>query len=376
MIRIITADRRDFFQFRKKIVTLQPEITIMEKKKNAAVEVLKKILKFILFFGVGVFFVWISIRKLSADDVAHLKESARQVTRGTAWVFLFLAYLAGAISNYIRALRQRQLLQPLGYETRRSMVFYSVMVCYLANYVFPRLGEVLRCTFLQRYEKVPFEKSLGTVVTERAVDFIIMVAIFIAAFLLNTGLMDSLHIGDATLREMLSAKADGMARNHTLYIALGAFVLLIVAIILTRKWWSKVKLFVKIKDFFVGIWQGLISIKDVRRPWLFICYSLLIWVLWVLETVFCFQAFDFLSGYTFVMMFTVFAMGNIGFLIGPGGIGTYPLIVAAMIVLYSGSEFYAPGLAAGWIGWAVQTIQVLTLGLFSLAATAFMKRKE
>lgn len=348
----------------------------MEKKKISAIDILIKALKFILFFGVGVFFVWISVRKLSPEDVAHLKDSARQVTKGTAWVFLFLAYLVGAISNYIRALRQRQLLQPLGYETRRSMVFYSVMVCYLANYVFPRLGEVLRCSFLQRYEKVPFDKSLGTVVTERAVDFIIMMMIIITAFLINTGLMDKLHIGDSTMREVLSSKADGMAHNYTLYIILGVLVLLIVAIILTRKWWSKVKLFVKIKDFFVGIWQGLISIKDVRRPWLFIFYSLLIWVLWVLETVFCFQAFDYLSEYTFVMMFTVFAMGNIGFLIGPGGIGTYPLIVAAMIVLYSGSEFYAPGLATGWIAWAVQTIQVLTLGLFSLAATAFMKRKE
>ncbi len=348
----------------------------MEKKQKSATELLKKVLKFILFVGVGVFFVWISIRKLSAEDVAHLKESARQVTKGTAWLFLFLAFLAGAISNYIRALRQRQLLQPLGYETRRSMVFYSVMVCYLANYVFPRLGEVLRCTFLQRYEKVPFEKSLGTVVTERAVDFIIMVGIFIAAFLLNTGLMDSLHIGDLTLRETLHAKIDGMVSNHTLYIVIGAFILLVALIIFTRKWWSKVTLFVKIKDFFVGIWQGLISIKDVRRPWLFIFYSLIIWVLWVLETVFCFQAFDYLSGYTFVMMFTVFAMGNIGFLIGPGGIGTYPLIVAAMIVLYSGTDMYAPGLATGWIAWGVQTVQVLTLGLFSLAATALMKRKE
>ena len=234
----------------------------------------------------------------------------------------------------------------------------------------------MRCTFLQRYEKVPFEKSLGTVVTERAVDFIIMVGIFIAAFLLNTGLMDTLHIGDLTLREMFHAKIDGMVSNHTLYIVIGIFVLLVVLIIFTRKWWSKVALFVKIKDFFVGIWQGLISIKDVRRPWLFIFYSLLIWVLWVLETVFCFQAFDYLSGYTFVMMFTVFAMGNIGFLIGPGGIGTYPLIVAAMIVLYSGAEMYAPGLATGWIAWGVQTVQVLILGLFSLAATAFMKRKE
>ena len=348
----------------------------MEKKKKTAAEVLKKALKFILFFGVGVFFVWISIRKLSAEDVVHLKESARQVTKGSAWLFLFLAFLAGAISNYIRALRQQQLLQPLGYETRRSIVFYSVMVCYLANYVFPRLGEVLRCTFLQRYEKVPFEKSLGTVVTERAVDFIIMMLVIISAFLLSTGLMDTLHIGDLTLREALSAKMSNITHSSNLYIILGLSLVFLIVIILTRKHWKKIALFMKIKNFFVGIWQGLISIKDVRRPWLFIFYSLLIWVLWVLETVFCFQAFDYLSGYTFVMMFTVFAMGNIGFLIGPGGIGTYPLIVAAMIVLYSGTDMYAPGLATGWIAWGVQTVQVLTLGLFSLAATALMKRKE
>ena len=348
----------------------------MEKTQKKFAEIGLKILKFLLFIGVGAFFVWISIRKLTPEDVQHLKDSAAQVTRGTAWVALLCAFLAGAVSNYIRALRNRQLLEPLGYNTRRSMVFYSVMVCYLANYVFPRLGEVLRCSFLQRYEKVPFEKSLGTVVTERAVDFILMVLIIVTALLLNTGLLDTLSIGGVTLRETISGKASSAAHSHTLLIVGITAVVFIGVAILTRKWWSKVRFFVKIKDFFVGIWQGLISIKDVKHPWLFVFYSLFIWVLWILETVFCFQAFDFLSGYTFVMMFSVFAMGNFGFIIGPGGIGVYPLIVAAMITLYSGPEYYAPGLAAGWIGWGVQTLQVLVLGLFSLAATAFVKRKE
>lgn len=347
----------------------------MEKKKISIKEVVKKVLKFLLFAGVGIFFVWISVRKLTPEDVEQLKSAAAQVTKGSAWVWLFLAFFVGGFSNYIRALRNRQLLQPLGYETRRSMVFYSVMVCYLANYVFPRLGEVLRCTFLQRYEKVPFEKSLGTVVSERAVDFIIMVAILVTAFFLNTGLLDTLDVGGMTLRESMQAKFSSMAHNYTLYVVLAALAVLIVVAILTRKKLAQVKFFVKIKDFFVGIWQGLISIKDVKKPGLFVFYSLFIWVLWVLETVFCFQVFDFVSDYSFAMVFSVFAIGNIGFLIGPGGIGTYPLIIAAMIVLYSGTEMYAPGLAAGWIGWGVQTFQVLVLGLFSLIATAFVKRK-
>lgn len=346
----------------------------MEKEKNTFGDIIKKIFKFILFFGIGAFFIWLSVRKLTPDDIENLKESAAQVTRGSAWVFLFLAFIAGAISNYIRALRNCQLLQPLGYETRTSMVFYSVMVMYLANYAFPRLGEVLRCTFLQRYEKVPFEKSLGTVVTERAVDLICLILVLLSAFIINTGLLDTLHIGDVTLRESLNAKFASMAHNYTMFIVLGALAIFIVIAVLTKKWWSKINFFVKIKNFFVGIWQGLVSIKDLRRPGLFLLYTISIWALWILETVFCFQAFDFLSGMSFVVMFSVFAIGNLGFLIGPGGIGAYPLIVAAMLVLYGVD--YSAGLAAGWIGWGVQTLQVLVLGIISLVATSFVKRKE
>ena len=346
----------------------------MEQSTNKFGEIVKKILKFILFFGIGAFFIWLSVRKLSPDDVENLKESAAQVTRGSAWIFLFLAFLVGAISNYIRALRNRQLLQPLGYETRTSMVFYSVMVMYLANYAFPRLGEVLRCTFLQRYEKVPFEKSLGTVVTERAVDLICLIIVFISAFAINTGLLDTLKIGDVTLRESMNAKFSGMAHNYTMFILIAAIVAFIVIAVLTKKWWSKINFFVKIKNFFVGIWQGLVSIKDLKNPGLFLVYTVSIWILWIFETVFCFQAFDFLSGMSFTVMFSVFAIGNLGFLIGPGGIGAYPLIVAAMLVLYGVD--YSAGLAAGWIGWGVQTLQVLVLGVFSLIATSFVKRKE
>lgn len=346
----------------------------MEQSTNKFGEIVKKILKFILFFGIGAFFIWLSVRKLSPDDVENLKESAAQVTRGSAWIFLFLAFLVAAISNYIRALRNRQLLQPLGYETRTSMVFYSVMVMYLANYAFPRLGEVLRCTFLQRYEKVPFEKSLGTVVTERAVDLICLIIVFISAFAINTGLLDTLKIGDVTLRESMSAKFSGMVHNYTMFILIGAIVAFIVIAVLTKKWWSKINFFVKIKNFFVGIWQGLVSIKDLKNPGLFLVYTVSIWILWILETVFCFQAFDFLSGMSFTVMFSVFAIGNLGFLIGPGGIGAYPLIVAEMLVLYGVD--YSAGLAAGWIGWGVQTLQVLVLGIFSMIATSFVKRKE
>lgn len=337
--------------------------------------ILKNILKFILFFGIGIFFVWLSVRKLPTDGMNILGTVLMEHSQNFMfWMFLFLAFVAGGVSNYIRALRNRQLLEPLGYVIRKNMAFYSVMVCYIANYAFPRLGEVLRCTFLQRYEKVPFDKSLGTVVAERAVDFVIMLIILAVAIFLNLSVVGALKIDGQSLVDILSGKTDAMFHSYRLYVCGGIIILLLLLIFFTKKWWQKMKFFTKISNFFLGIGKGLISVKDVKQPGLFIFYSLFIWVLWILETVFCFHAFHFLSDMTFMQMFCVFAIGNIGFLIGPGGIGTYPLIVAEMLVLYGIDYTY--GFGAGWIGWGVQTAQVFILGIFSLVAVSFVKRKE
>ena len=186
---------------------------------------------------------------MTANDYAKIKEVLIGINNPKSWMFIILSMLIGACAHFVRALRNIEMIEPLGYKVRKSMGFFSVMVCYLANYVFPRLGEVLRCSFLQRYEKVPFEKSLGTVVTERAVDLICMIMVFVIAFLLNTGLLDTLQIGGVTLREGIHAKIANAAHNYTLFIILGAVVLFVVLVVLTRKWWSKVKLFVKIKDY-------------------------------------------------------------------------------------------------------------------------------
>ena len=142
---------------------------------------LKNIIQLLIFLGLGVFFIWLSVKDLTAEDIAIIKESARQVNNPVSWTFLALSILSGAASHFFRALRSVLLIEPMNYKIRTSMSFYAVMVCYLSNLALPRLGEVLRCTFLQRYEKVPFQKSLGTIVTERVIDLIIFAITFIIA---------------------------------------------------------------------------------------------------------------------------------------------------------------------------------------------------
>lgn len=338
---------------------------------------LKNIIQLLFFLGLGVFFIWLSIKDLTAEDIAIIKESASQVNNPVSWTFLCLSILSGAASHFFRALRSVLLIEPMNYKIRKSMSFYAVMVCYLANLALPRLGEVLRCTFLQRYEKVPFQKSLGTIVTERVIDLMIFLITFIIAIFLNTGVLSNLIINKETgvsLGEWLNNKVASMAGNHTLYLLAGGVVLLIILIYLTRKQLKKIPFMAKVKNVLVGIWQGLISIKDVRHPVLFIIYTLLIWVFYFFGTYSCFFAFDFLSNLGFVPAFSCLVFGAIGFMIAQGGLGAYPLIIAGTLVLY-GVDYNA-GLAAGWIGWSAQTLMVIVFGFASLILASFAGQKS
>jgi hypothetical protein len=59
------------------------------------------------------------------------------------------------------------------------------MIGYLANLAVPRLGEVLKCTILAKYEKVPAEKIIGTIVAERVFDVLCLGIIFLLALILQ-----------------------------------------------------------------------------------------------------------------------------------------------------------------------------------------------
>jgi uncharacterized protein (TIRG00374 family) len=327
-------------------------------------KILTNILQLILFLGLGIFFIWFSFRGLSSEDYKILKDSASGVNNGKGWLFLSLSIVVGAASHFVRSLRSRLLLEPLNYKVRVSSAFYSVMVCYLANLAVPRLGEVLRCTFLQRYESVPFQKALGTIVTERALDLICGLLIMLCALLLNTAVLSQLIVNKAnntTLGQWFELKFYGLLANYWLYIIVMAVAALIY---FTRHLWKKVTLFVKIKNLIVGVWQGFISIKDLKHPWLFVLYTVLLWFFYFMGTYLCFFAFDYLALLGPAPAFSVLAFGIIGYIVAPGGLGAYPLVVAGILVLY-GVDYNA-GLAAGWIGWSAQSVMIIIFGVASL----------
>ena len=347
-------------------------------KKNTA----KKIIQLLIFLSLGVFFVWISIRHLSPEDMKKIEESAKGVLNSRSLFFLFLSMVFGVAAHYFRALRNILMIDPLGYRVRKSTAFYSVMTCYLANLAVPRLGEVLRCTLLQRYDKVPFQKSFGTVVVERAFDLIIFVLLLVLLVFLNTGLLSNLMINKnegITLGAWVNEKWAALWAMK--YLLLSALIGLVVIVLIFRHLKAKrktekkqSKIIEKIKNILVGLWQGLVSIKDLQHPYLFIIYTIGIWAFYYLGVYTCFLAFDFLQGLGFMPAFVVMVVGTIGFIIAQAGLGAYPLIVAGVLALYSID--YVQGLAAGWIGWGVQQLMVLVVGFATLILASFLKIED
>jgi len=317
-------------------------------------------------------------KDLSPEDIAIIKESATGILNFRSLLFIVIANIFGIFAHYFRALRNILLIDPLGYKVRKTTAFYSVMTCYLANLAIPRLGEVLRCTFLQRYDKVPFQKSFGTVVVERAFDFIVFVLLFILIFFLNKDMLTELE-AIKQLSVWLQEKWIWIWEMKNLIVCV--LLLAVTALLVYRNWKKKKgaqqttkkqsKIILFIKKFIVGLWQGLISIKDLKHPYLFVIYTIGIWVCYFLGTFLCFYAFDFLQHLGPMPAFMVLVVGSIGFMIAQGGLGAYPLFVAGILVLYGVD--YAQGLAAGWIGWSAQTLMILVVGFTTLVLASFLK---
>ena len=341
-------------------------------KKNSPI---KSIIQLVIFVGIGVFFIWLSMRGMTAEDYGKIKEVLISINNPQSWMFIILCMICGACAHYVRALRNILLIEPLGYKVRKSMGFFSVMVCYLANLGLPRAGEVLRCVFLQKYEKVPFQKTVGTVLAERAYDIACWLFLLIIVVVMNTALLSQIVMDEQTgitLGEAFQQKMSSMLTNYKMYIGLVLLVLAGIVIYMTRKKWGKIGFFVKIKNFMLGIWQGLISIKDVKKPWLFVFYTVLMWFLYFLGTYVCFLAFDFLRHLGPSPAFTVLILSTVAFMVAQGGLGAYPWMVAQ--VLYGVAK--EAGLAAGWIGWLSQTVMIIIVGIISLIIASFMKDNE
>ena len=273
-------------------------------------------------------------------------------------------------SHYIRAYRATLLYDVLNYHVKVQNSFYAVMIGYMMNYIIPRAGEVSRCAALTKTDDIPVTKSLGTVVTERIFDMVILLLILLIVFFFQFDLLV-----DFINRSFQSGETTSSGPNIKIVllalVAAGALFFYLI-----RKKLATNPLFIKIMGLLLGFGEGLMSIRKVKKPILFIVLSVLIWLCYVLMMYFCLFAMEATSHLNFMDCLTVFVIGSLGMIIpAPGaGAGTYHFAVMQSLLLFGVSE--SDGIAYATIVHGVQMILLLAIGaVCSLLVLAQHKKK-
>ncbi len=330
---------------------------------------LSTVIKFIFFLGLGLLIIWLSLRNLTAIE----KEEILKAFRTANYNWVILAIVLGIFSHILRSLRWKLFFEPMGYHPSLKNTFFAVMIGYFANMAFPRLGEVSRCGILAKYEKIPFNKAFGSVVTERAIDMILFILLFLLTIFTQIGTIDQyLH---TNIYPRIYAKFENPATIRMMIYAVIGIVLCILAILfLFRKKLAGSKIVMKLRHLITGFWEGLKSLSGIRNPFLFVAYSLLIWVLYFFMLYVCFFCFPETGSLSLGAGLSALVLGSVGIMITPGGIGLYPAIIQETLRLYGTAM--TTGLALGWIAWTAQTTMILVVGGLSLLLLSFNRNKN
>lgn len=326
------------------------------------------ILQYLFFFGLGILFVWLTVKDINKEQWQHIKTSIQQARH---WLIV-PALLLLLMAHYSRALRWKILMEPLGYKPSNFNTFAAVMIGYLVNAGVPRLGEVVKCTLLSRYEKVRADRLVGTIVMERAVDVVCLLLVFIAALIFQGG-----FIGEHLAAKFSSFFSDetGHTSIRKMVIVLGAILVFAAILYVILKRFGHIDAVGKLKEVLRGILHGLNSIRLIQHKGWFLFHTVLIWLLYLSATTVGIFALRETAHLGFGGGLTTLAVGSVGMIITPGGIGAYPLLVAKLMGWYDLDE-NTIGNALGWLLWSVQTLIILLGGVVFFALFSYHNKKS
>jgi len=328
---------------------------------------LVSILKYGFFLGLGIFLVWWSLHKMSDEEYQQFLTSLK-----TANYYLMIpVFFILTASHISRAIRWKILVKSLGYNPRLSNTFCAVMVGYLANFAFPRLGEVLKCTILSKYEKVPADKLVGTILVERAVDVLSFFIVIVISFLTQAKVVGA-YAKDFFAKYFLQQDKTVVAIKTAVIIAILTAAFFIIRFVFTR--YLHIKIVQQLKNIYHGIIEGLLSVKKMKNKWLFIFHSVFIWGCYLTGTYVGFYAIKETSVLPVLSTFPVLAFGTVATMLTPGGIGSYPVLLMQAMLLYNVAEAF--GYANGWLQWSAQFIIILVVGFICLAVLPYLNKSK
>jgi len=300
-----------------------------------------KYIKIILPISIGVLLVIYSFSKISINQILFYLQKSNPY-----WILLGIFF--GTLSHISRSYRWNYLLKPLGYKINFLNSFFAVFSAYLINLTIPRAGDVARASIISKYENIPFDKTLGTVIAERIADLICAFTITCFAIFLKKDIIINLILEKFNSMSMFS-------------LVLSSIIIVSFLIVINYIFPS---LLTKIRVFLKGIFEGVLTITKMKHRWAFVFHTIFIWVMYVLMFYVTSLSMQEINNISFAPILIGFILGMFSIGATNGGIGTYPEAIVIAFSLFSIAE--DPSRAFGWIMWSTQTLMIIIFGGISL----------
>ena len=314
------------------------------------------VFKYAFSLGLALALLYLAFRNV---DFSEFIEKSRQVN----YTWVIVSILLSLVAYYARAYRWNILLKPLGYPNLNvHKTNLAVLVGYLANLAFPRLGEVTRCGMMKRSDDVPVSTSLGTVITERIIDLFTLIGLILLALVLEYDrLIEFLTNIFSGLQDV-----EGLMWKAGMLIVIGGAAVLILGYVLYVK-------NDKIRSFIKDLIRGILSLKDVKNRWGFVLSTIVLWVTYYFMSYIIVFSIPETAHLSWVAGIMLLVTGGIALAVPvQGGIGTYHAFISAMLVLYSVEKTTGVFLAT-----LLHTSQIVAIAIFggiALLASVFIKK--
>ncbi|MCD8318054.1 MAG: flippase-like domain-containing protein [Paraprevotella sp.] len=324
-------------------------------------KIIRNALKIAFPFVFGGVILWWMYRDFDWDGLW------KALNGGMNWTWMWLSMPFGVLAQVLRAVRWKQSLEPLGEHPRLSSCVHAVFLSYASSLVVPRVGEVLRCGVLKKYDGVSFTKSLGTVVTERMVDSLLILLLSALTVLLQIKVFIVFFDKTGVSFETLTGRFTATGYWVT---AVCLVVLLSFLVFMARRlaWFGHTR------NLLGHIAAGVLPLRNIRHIPLYLAYSVGIWLCYFLHFYLTFYSFSYTTGLGITSALIAFVVGTFAVLIPtPNGAGPWHFAVKTILVLYGVSE--SDGVMFVLIVHTLQTLLVIVLGLYALVALAFVRKR-
>ncbi len=324
-------------------------------------------LKYIFFIGGGIFLVWWQFSKMTPSQFEKFTFSLAHAD----YRVLIPVVIMALASHVSRSMRWRILMEPMGYAPSLLNTFGVTMVGYLANSFVPRLGEILKCSMLGRYENIPVQKLIGTIIIERIFDFVCYLIFIVITVLIQYSL-----VGNFVQEELsfFTKNNTGVPLWGRIAIFIAAVYLFILLLRFLFKKYAASIFIQRVKKFFTGLSEGIGTIRKLKKRGQFIAHTFFIWSMYLLQIYVGFSAIKEVSHLGLDAACSVLTLATLAMIITPGGIGTFPTAIFLVLGLYSIDR--STGEAFGWLMWGATTFIVLFFGLLSLGLLLFFNRNK